>query len=151
MVQKHFQWLPNQKLSWKKVILTIFDQRDFLRKIQTNSRISGCKHSKQISMRYFFSPWPTKTLGELSFFEVPEVSNRLMHLQLRGSNYRTFLVLNTLFVCLLLWITHTRHTYLLPIWKFFLKLLERVTQVLFGFELRDFEQHGFSKILLLTT
>ena len=82
MVQKHFQWLPNEKLSWKNVILTIFDQRDFLRKIQTNSRISGCKHSKQISMAYFFIPWPTKTLGELSFFEVPEVSYRLLHLQL---------------------------------------------------------------------
>ena len=33
-------------------------------------------------MPYFFTPWPTKTLGELSFFEVPEASNRPMHVQL---------------------------------------------------------------------
>ena len=33
-------------------------------------------------MPYFFTPWPTKTFGKLSFFEVPEVSNRPMHVQL---------------------------------------------------------------------
>ena len=36
----------------------------------------------QFKKSTFFTPWPTKTFGKLSFFEVPEVSNRPMHVQL---------------------------------------------------------------------
>ena len=51
-----------------------------------NSRRSGFRY-----IPYFFTPWPTKTLGKLSFFEVVWASNQLMHVHLKlfgKSNYK---------------------------------------------------------------